>query len=191
MCSCTFCWKKVLLLKVIKMRSSTKRRWAAHLNFWSHTLRKCLAVTDFVVKVTKTFFSANIPLHKLNNKHIKNLFVIGHSSPYETICKKIMLQFNGDELQRIGNAVYDKQIFLVVDARNRSSRLNIKVTKKIWSWKSRSDHDLDLGDQGRAHLCLYYCQPLPEPNSNSTAHAANNAVRSLGINRNCCSEEQL
>ena len=30
--------------------------------------------TDFVEKVTKAVLSVNIPLYKLNNKHIKNLF---------------------------------------------------------------------------------------------------------------------
>ena len=31
--------------------------------------------TDFVEKVTKAFLSADIPLYKLNNTHIKNSFV--------------------------------------------------------------------------------------------------------------------
>ena len=35
--------------------------------------------TDFVKKVTKAFMSTDIPLYKLNNTHIKNLFRdIGH-----------------------------------------------------------------------------------------------------------------
>ena len=35
--------------------------------------------TDFVEKVTKAYLSADIPLYKLNNTHIKNLFRdIGH-----------------------------------------------------------------------------------------------------------------
>ena len=44
--------------------------------------------TDFVEKVTKAFLSAVIPLYKLNNTHIKNLFCnIGHILPSETSCK--------------------------------------------------------------------------------------------------------
>ena len=43
--------------------------------------------TDFVERVTKAFFSADIPLYKLNNTHIKNLFRdIGHRSSPETTC---------------------------------------------------------------------------------------------------------
>ena len=44
--------------------------------------------TDFVEKVTKAFLSAGIPLYKLNNTHIKNLFYdIGHRLPSETTCR--------------------------------------------------------------------------------------------------------
>ena len=72
--------------------------------------------TDFVQNVTKAFLSADIPLHKLNNKHMKNLFHdIDHSLPSETTCKKTVLQLSADELQRIRNVVHDKQIFLVVN----------------------------------------------------------------------------
>ena len=40
--------------------------------------------TDFIEKVTKAFLFGDIPLYKLNNKHIKNLFRdIGHRSPSE------------------------------------------------------------------------------------------------------------
>ena len=69
-----------------------------------------------MAKVTNAFLSADIPLHKLNNKHIKNLFHdIGHSLPSETTCGKTVLQLSADELQQIRNAVNDKQICLVVD----------------------------------------------------------------------------
>ena len=43
--------------------------------------------TDFVEKVTKVFLCADIPLYKLNNTHIKNIFRhTGHSLPTETTC---------------------------------------------------------------------------------------------------------
>ena len=45
--------------------------------------------TDFVEKVTKAFLSADIPLYKLNNTHIKNLFCdIGHILLSETTCRQ-------------------------------------------------------------------------------------------------------
>ncbi len=57
--------------------------------------------SDFVEKVTKALLSANIPLYKLNNKHVKNLFSdIGHSLPAESTCRKTVLKLGTDELQR-------------------------------------------------------------------------------------------
>ena len=67
--------------------------------------------TDFVEKTTKAFLSANIPLYKLNNTHIKNHF---HDLPSKTACRQTALQLSEDELQRIRNAVHDKQIFLLL-----------------------------------------------------------------------------
>ena len=49
--------------------------------------------TNFVEKVTKEFLSADIPLYKLNNMLIKNLFCdIGHRLPSETTCRQTALQ---------------------------------------------------------------------------------------------------
>ena len=86
--------------------------------------------TDFVVKIIKAFLSADIPLYKLNNTHIKNLFRdIGHRLPSETTCRRTALQLSGDESKRIRNAVHDKQIFLIVDESTLSGTqyLNILV----------------------------------------------------------------
>ena len=85
---------------------------------------------DFVEKVTKVFLSADIPLYKLNNSHIKNLFRdVGLRLPSETSCGRTALQLNEDELKRIRNAVHDKQIFLIVDESTVSGTqyLNILV----------------------------------------------------------------
>ena len=55
--------------------------------------------TDFGEKVTKAFLSADIPLYKLNNTHIKNLFRdIGHKLPSETTSRRTALQLSEDEL---------------------------------------------------------------------------------------------
>ena len=71
---------------------------------------------DFVEKVTKAFLFTDIPLYKLNNTYIKNLFRdIGRRLPFETTCKRTALQSSEDELKRIRNAVFNKQIFLIVD----------------------------------------------------------------------------
>ena len=63
--------------------------------------------TDFVKRVTKAFLSADIPLYKLSNTHIKNLFCdIGHRLPFETTCRQTALQLSEDELKRIRNAIH-------------------------------------------------------------------------------------
>ena len=71
--------------------------------------------TDFVEKVTKAFLSADIPLYKLNNTHIKNLFRdIGHRLPSETTCRRTALQLSEDELKQIRNAVHKNKFFLLL-----------------------------------------------------------------------------
>jgi len=128
--------------------------------------------SDFVEKVTKALLSADIPLYKLNNKHIKNIFCdIGHSLPSETTCRRTVLQSSADELQRIRNAVHDKQFFLVVDESILSGTqyLNILVESLETPHVSY----------------LYGCQPLTcAPNSNSIGQAVDDGVRILGTNRN-------
>ena len=105
---------------------------AADLKILSPRLQTFLRSSDtnFVEKVTKAFLSADIPLHKLHNTHIKNLFRgIGYRLPSETTCRRTALQFSEDELKRIRNAVHDKQIFVVFDESTLSSMqyLNILV----------------------------------------------------------------
>ena len=57
--------------------------------------------TDFVEKVTEAFLSADIPLYKLNNMHIINLFHdIGYRLPFESTCRRTALQLSEDELKR-------------------------------------------------------------------------------------------
>ena len=115
--------------------------------------------------------SADIPLYKLKNTHVKSLFRdIGHRLPSETTCRQTALQLSEDELKQIRNAVHDKQIFVIVDESTLSGTqyLNIQV-----------------GSLETPHVSyLYDCQPLKyAPNSNIIAQAVDDAVRNLGINR--------
>ena len=67
-------------------------------------------------KIIKAFWSADVPLNKLNHKHMKNLFYdIGQGLPSETTRRKTVLHLSADEVQGIRNAVPHKQIFLVLD----------------------------------------------------------------------------
>ena len=119
---------------------------------------------DFVKKITKAFLSANIPLHKLNNTHTKNLLRdIGHRLPSETTCRRTTLQLSEDELKRIRNAVHDKQIFLIVDDSTLSGTQYLNIL---------------VGRLETPHVSyLYDCQPLKNaPNSNIIAQAVDDAV---------------
>ena len=69
--------------------------------------------TNFVE--TKAFLSADIPLYKLNNTHIKNLFRdIGHRLPSETTCRRTALQLSEDELKRIRMLFMTNKFFLLL-----------------------------------------------------------------------------
>ena len=128
--------------------------------------------TNFVEKVAKAFLSADIPLYKLNNTHIKNLFRdIGHRLPSETTCRGTALQLSKDELKQIRNAVHDKQIFLIVDESTLSGTQYLNIL---------------VGSLETPHVSyLYDCQPLKcARNSNIIAQAVNDAVSNLGINKN-------
>ena len=58
-------------------------------------------------KVTKAF--ADIPLYKLNNKHITNLFhKMSQSLSSESTCKKTVLKFGKDRILRVKTAVEEK-----------------------------------------------------------------------------------
>ena len=89
---------------------------------------------------------------------LKTSFVsdIGHRLPSETTCRRKLQQLSEDELKQIRNAVYDRQIFLIVDESTFSGTqcLNILVA------------DLET-----PHVSyLYDCQPLNcAPNRNIIA----------------------
>ena len=127
--------------------------------------------TDFVEKVTKAFLLVDIPLYKLNNTHITNLFRdIGHRLPSETTCRQTALQLSENKLKQIRNVLHDKQIFRIVDESTVAGTqyLNILVGSLETPYVSY----------------LYDGQPLKSaPNSNIIAQAVDDAVRNPGINR--------
>ena len=127
--------------------------------------------TDFVENVTKAFLSAAIPLYKLNNTHIKNLFRdVVHRLSSETTCRRTALQLSEDELTRIQNAVHDKQIFFLVDESTLSCKQYLNIL---------------VGSLETPNVSyLYDCQPLKcAPNGNVIAQAVDDAVRNIGTDR--------
>ena len=127
-----FCNKRFL---VDSHRSKSKHQKAfgsRSENLIPHTSQTFLrdSDTDFVEKVTKEFLCADILLYKLCNTHNINRFRdIGHRLPLEVTCIRTALQLNEDELKRIRNAVYDKQVLIIVDESTLSGKryLNIVV----------------------------------------------------------------
>ena len=119
--------------------------------------------TDFVEKITKAFLSADIPLYKLNNTRIKNLFRNGHRLPSETTCRRTVLQLSEDELKRMRNAVHDKQIFFIVGESTLSGTQYLNILVRNLETPNIS--------------YLYDCQSRKcVPNSNIIAQAVDNAV---------------
>ena len=71
--------------------------------------------TNFVEKVTKAFLFPDIPLYKLNNTHIKNLFYdFGHRLPSETTCRRTALQLSEDELSEYKMLFMTNKFFLLL-----------------------------------------------------------------------------
>ena len=73
LCSCTVCCSKRFLVQ--SHRNTTKQQKAFGNKFkLLIPLQKFSSNTDFMEKAINAFTSADIPLHKLNNKHIKPYF---------------------------------------------------------------------------------------------------------------------
>ena len=83
----------------------------------------------------------------------------------KTTCRPTALQFSKDELKRIRNAVYDKQIFVIVDESTLSGTQYLNIL---------------VGSLETAHVIyLYDCQSSLKcaPNSNIIAQAVANAEK--------------
>ena len=174
MCICAISCNKHFLVDSHRNSSKHQKAFGSRSeNLIPQTLQTFLrsSDTDFVEKVAKAFLSADIPLYKLNNTHIKNLFRdIGHRFPSETTCRRTALQLSEDELKRIQNAVHDKQIFLIVDESTLSDTQYLNIL---------------VGSLETPHVSyLYDCQPLKcAPNSNIIAQVVDDGVGNLEINR--------
>ena len=101
MCNCAVsCNKRFLVNSHQNTSKHQKPLGSRSENLIPQTLQTFLrsSDTDFVEKVTKAILSANVPLYKLNNSHIENLFRgIGHRLPSETTCRRTALQSSKDE----------------------------------------------------------------------------------------------
>ena len=173
LCNCAVCCNKRFLVdshrnNVETSKSVRQQIWKSYPPDFANVFKE--QWHDFVEKVTKAFLSSDIPLYKLNNTQIKDLFRdIGHRLPSETTCRRTALQLSEDELKRIRNTVHDKQFFIIVDESILSGTQYLNIL---------------VGSLETPHVSyLYDCQPLKcAPNSNIIAQAVDDAVKNLGIN---------
>ena len=71
---------------------------------------------DFMTELVKSFLAANIPLHKLENEHIGNLFKkMGYPCPSVRTCREKVDKLAEAEQAQVKDLMKDKQIFLMVD----------------------------------------------------------------------------
>ena len=105
LCNCLVSCNKRFLVDSHRNTSKHQKAWDSRSeNLIPQTSQTFLRSSDtnFVEKVTKAFLSADIPLYKLNDTHIKNLFRdIGHRLPSETTCRRTTPQLSEDELKRM------------------------------------------------------------------------------------------
>ena len=72
--------------------------------------------TEFSIKILNAFISADIPIHKLNNKHLKNLFeFMGHPLPSAKTVRNCIDSMFYNEKLRIKDFIKNKPIFIVID----------------------------------------------------------------------------
>ncbi len=75
-----------------------------------------LSNKSFAMRISNAFLCSDIPLYKLRNPSIKELFnSIGHPIPSETTCRNAMEQIYTDKYNSIKNLLENKKVFLIID----------------------------------------------------------------------------
>lgn len=88
--------------------------------------------SDMSLRIVDAFLSANIPLHKLRNKKLADLFTdLGHPLPSESLCRQKVNDLYEEERRRIIDMISGHSFFLIVDESDISNTkyLNILVGK--------------------------------------------------------------
>ena len=85
---------------------------------------------DFTYNVTRAFLAADIPLKKLQNNELRQLFKdLGKKLPSETSCRQKVEEMGEAEIEKVKNLIQEQRIFLVADESDicGSKYLNILV----------------------------------------------------------------
>lgn len=127
--------------------------------------------TDFTSQVVSAFLSADIPLHKVRNPQLKQLFVtMGYPLPSESSCRQKVNDLFDADISRTLEMVKDSQIFMVVD---EADVCGIKYLHIL------------IGSLDRpSKTYMLDCLPLSKsPDSQMVVQAIDDAAHKLGLQR--------
>ena len=116
--------------------------------------------------------SADIPLKKLQNKELKQLFKdIGKTLPSESACRRKAAEIGEKEIDRVKNLIHEQKIFLVV---NESEISGIKYLNVLVGLLDEPDKTY-----------LIACKVLPKsPTAQSICQEIDDCLRFLDVIRN-------
>ena len=106
-------------------------KWLLTLKASTQTFLKT-PIPDFAEKVTKAFFCADIPLHKLRNSHLSSFFKeLGNPLPSEEKCRSKVEKLAEEEALPMKDYLKYQEMFMVVDENDINGKefLNILVSK--------------------------------------------------------------
>lgn len=116
---CSLC--KVAVTCDKKFNIDSHRKSAKHCKFLKFTPQQPKLFAEngsdlFAKKVAEAFLSADIPLYKLRNANIINLFQsMNHPLPSESTCRSYIDKINAELFDKIAQTVQNQKIFLLFD----------------------------------------------------------------------------
>ena len=127
---------------------------------------------NFTERVTRAFLSAEIPLKKLQNKELKELFKdLGKTLPSESSCRKKVEEMGEMEMNRVKNLVNGQKIFLAADESDISGTKYLNILVGL----------LDKPEQ----TYLIACKVLPgPPTAQSICQEIDDLLQFLNVARN-------
>lgn len=101
---------------VEKHRSTEKHKKNIDSNEPCSTQKFIVTKSDFNQKLTEAFLSADIPLYKIRNKKLRELFnLIGHPLPSDQTCRNQLPDLVSIKMDRVKNILKGKYFFMVID----------------------------------------------------------------------------
>ena len=100
--------------------------------------------TDFAKEVVRVFLAADIPLKKLGNTDLRNLFSeMGHPLPNESSAREKLKTLAIEETARVKGILSEKQIFAVVDESDiRGTKFLVILASSDTRWSTQKQDRL-------------------------------------------------